>query len=292
MWTYMNTGSSATASTVTVYRHDNAVSTSHLATGTLSIPVPGLCAILATSQNCLIVSQGNAQVLYTLGQSSDGAITFSSTDVTFPASLSPTRVAWRVNDDCSRFTVDTYIFALFGGSFTLVANNFNSFAWIALDRSFTYAVLLGAIWKYDSSINSFRSNYSTLSSDFTAGTTIQSYGSRVVVSRMSASSALLNAFIDSGSALALLPAISLSGFTSTPKIALSPQLAMASIYGASNSAAITKLYFIDYAERSLDELEFPEEAVFDPSSLHVVLEESWMYIRQLASANQAAGDNE
>jgi hypothetical protein len=188
--------------------------------------------------------------------------------------------------------VDTYIFALFGGSFTLVANNFNSFAWIALDRSFTYAVLLGAIWKYDSSINSFRSNYSRLSSDFTAGTTIQSYGSRVVVSRMSASSALLSAFIDSGSALALLPAISLSGFTSTPKIALSPQLAMASIYGASNSAAITKLYFIDYAERSLDELEFPEEAVFDPSSLHVVLEESWMYIRQLASANQAAGDNE
>lgn len=291
MWTYINTGTSATTSTVTVYKHNDAISTSRFATGTLSIPVAGQCVILATSQNCLIVSQGNAHVLYTLSQSSSGAITFKSTDITFPASLAQTKVNWRVNTDCSRFTVDSYIFALFGGSYTLVANNFIDFAWIALDQTFTYAVVAGAIWKYDSSINSFRSNYSTLDSGFTAGTTIRSYNTRVVVSRLSSSRALVNAFIDTGSALTLLPSISLTGFKSTPKIALSPQLAMVSVYGASSTAAISKLYFIDYAEKSLDELDFPDEAVFDPSSLHIVLEESWMYIRQLASSLRTAGEN-
>jgi len=279
MWTYINTGSSATTSTVTVYKHDNTISTSHLASGSLSISVAGSCVILATSQKCLIVSQGSSYLLYTLNQSSTGTITFSSIDITFPASLSPNKITWRLNSDCSRFTVGKYIFALFSGSYSLIANNFSTFSWIALDQSFTYAVVVGAIWKYDSTTNAYKSYYSTLNSAFTAGTVIQSSNSKIVVSKINSSDAFVNAFTDSGSALTLLPSLSLSGFKSTPKIALSPQLTLISIYGASSTGAITKLYYIDYSEKSFDELDFPDEAVFDPLNLYIVLEESWIYIR-------------
>jgi hypothetical protein len=117
-WTYINTGSAATTSTITVNQHNDAISSTHLATGTLSISYTGLCVILATSQNCLIVSQGTTYILYTLTQSSAGAITFTPLDITTTVSSAPTKVSWKVSTDCSKIAVDNYIYATFGGSFS------------------------------------------------------------------------------------------------------------------------------------------------------------------------------
>ena len=286
-WIYINTGSSATVTNITVNQHNDALST-HLATGTLSISYTGLCVILATSQNCLVISKGTTYLLYVLTQSSLGAITFTPTDITAAVSNAPTKVSWKVSTDCSKISVDNYIFASFSGSFSLVNNNFNKFTWIAIDKTFTYALLSGSIWKYDATSN-LNKSYSTLNSTFTSGSQLLSYSTRIIVYQLTSLSALVNSFIDTGSALTQLPSIQMSGFKATPKIALSPQLSLVVIYGASTNAALTNIYYIDYSDKTFDVLDFPEDAVFDPSSLYICLEETWMYVRQLASSLQTPG---
>lgn len=292
MWAYINTGSTATTSTVTVYQHNDALTT-HLATGSLTITFTGLCTILASSQSCLIVSQGSSTyVLYALSQSSTGVITFTPTDITTSAAVSPTKVAWRVNNDCSKFTIDSYIFANFGGSYTLVSNNFNKFIWLALDQTFTYALVAGAIWKYDGSSNIYKSYYTSLNATFTSGSGLQSSGNNIIVYKMGSTSALVNAFTDSGSSLTILPIISISGYKSTPKIAVSPQLSLFAVYGASNSGALVSFNYIDFTGRTIDEVDFPTESIFDPLNVYICLEETWLYVRQLASTLQTiAGGN-
>jgi hypothetical protein len=131
-WIYLNSAVSSTASTINVYQHNDTLST-HIATGTLSIAYTGLCAILVYSQNCIIVSQGSTYTLYSISQNANGTIIFDPIDITSLASLSPTKVVWRVNSDCSKFAVDSYIFAFFSGSYSIVSNNFLTFAWLALD---------------------------------------------------------------------------------------------------------------------------------------------------------------
>lgn len=291
-WVYINTATTATTTTITVNQHNDAVTSTHLGTGALTISYIGLCVILATSQNCLIISKGTTYILYTLTQSSTGAITFTPKDITNTVSSAQTKVSWQVSNDCSRFSVDSYIYATFSGSFALANSNLNSFVWISIDKTFTYALVAGSIWKYDSPNNVYKSYYSTLNSTFTSGSVIQSYNKSIIVYKLTSSSALVNAFVDSGSSLALLPNMLVTGFIATPKIALSPQLSLVVIYGASTAKALNSIYYIDYTDKSVDKLDFPEDAVFDPSSVYISLEETWMYVRQLASSLQTPGDNE
>lgn len=85
----------------------------------------------------------------------------------------------------------------------------------------------------------------------------------------------------------------MSGFNATPKIALSPQLSLVVIYGASTTnASLNNIYYVDYNGKSINLLDFPQGAVFDPYNVYITLEETWMYVRQLASTLQTPGNNQ
>jgi hypothetical protein len=89
---------------------------------------------------------------------------------------------------------------------------------------------------------------------------------------MGSADVILKAFVDNGATLTSILNTQITGFKSTPKIAISPQLSLVVIYGASSSAEIINFYSIDYTDKTFEELDFPTETVFDPSNLYVILE--------------------
>jgi hypothetical protein len=93
------------------------------------------------------------------------------------------------------------------------------------------------------------------------------------------------AFSDNSTTLTLAASFSLT-YTSTPKVAISSELTKLAIYGKGASGANMNLYFIDYAGSTYETLEFPAETVLDPLNVYIALEETWLYVRQLASTLQ------
>lgn len=75
-------------------------------------------------------------------------------------------------------------------------------------------------------------------------------------------------------------------FNSTPKIILSPQLTKLLIFGTTSSGLFTDFYFLDYTNKLDQNLDFPTTSILDPVNTLVLLEENWLYIRQLASNKQ------
>jgi hypothetical protein len=180
LWFYINTGSAFTSSTITVYRQDDTLS-SHLATGVLSISYTGVCTILATSKNCLIVSQGTTTYnLYTLSQNSN-TLAFSSADISLWAGMT-TSTIWKVNDDCSKFSKGKFVFAYSTTSsdFAFVSNTQN-LVWTAIDSTLTYAYVSGVIWKYNSAKNLYVSYYTNISSSSYTTPTLVSYNNQLII---------------------------------------------------------------------------------------------------------------
>lgn len=275
-WVFVN---SAASSSIAVYRHDDSVSPAHYVTQTIS-SLGSSCTVVAASKNCVIATNANAYTLY------DVTASVVPTVITTQVGNSPTTL--QITDDCSKFRVDNKVYAKVNSNYQSVGGTFSSL--VALDQTFTYVLADGVIWKYSASINAYQSYYS-VNSAFTAGTVLQSYSNSLIAYKLG-SSVLINAFIDNGSSLSLLPSIQLAGYSTTPKIAVSPQLSMIAVYGAnSNSSASTNLYHADFSAKTVETVAFPSEAVLDPSNMFVSLEETWLYVRQLASPLQTTPGN-
>lgn len=159
----------------------------------------------------------------------------------------------QVSDDCSKFRVDSKIFAKLNGSFQLTNSSIASL--VALDQTFIYALGDNSIWKYSSTSNSYQNYSISLNSTFAAGTVLQSYNGSLVAYQTAAASAKFAAFIEQGSSVKLLSVTEISGYKSTPNIAISPQLSFIIVYGSSSSdAALIKLYSIDYTGQTVKAL--------------------------------------
>lgn len=221
-WFYINTGASAISSSVTLYSQVDSL-TSHLSTGVISITFTGLCSILATSSKCMIISQGTSSYLLYSFTSTTVNTTFTNTNITYFAGISSVTgsTVWNINNDCSKFSIGSQIFAytVAAAGFALVGN-LNNFAWTALDSSFTYGLAPGAIFKYSSSSNIYKSYYS-LDTTFSTASNIVSSSSNIAVYKLTSTSATLSAFYDNGTALTLVLSLSLT-FVATPKITFSP----------------------------------------------------------------------
>ena len=157
-----------------------------------------------------------------------------------------------------------------------------------MDASYGYAIVQTDIWKFDNSSTKgvYKSYLSNISSLFDANTVIQSYQSRLVIYTFSATSAFINVFADNGTVLTKILEVQYSTFTATPKIILSPGLTKLLVFGTTSSGLFTDFYFLDYANKLYQNLDFPTTSVLDPANTLVLLEENWLYVRQLASSKQ------
>ncbi len=183
------------------------------------------------------------------------------TTVSITSSISGTISKWMISDDCSRFSAGNNIFASASSnsSYSSVSNN-NAFNWTVIDSTFTYALVSGAIWKYNSTANAFNSYYSSSNLTFTSSSTIKSYSNRLIIYELTSSAANAMVFLDNttSSSLSLISTISLSSFLAAPKVALSPQLSKLIVYGTrSNGTLYTSFYYFDYSKLTTSTLTFP-----------------------------------
>jgi hypothetical protein len=261
-WIFVNSGT--TNSTITIYRQDDSVSSTHLASQTISI-FRSNCAIVAASKNCFIFKSGSSYSLYNISSSP-----YTSADITSQVGTIGNSTIVQISNDCSKFRVNSNIFAKFNGLFQ--QTNANTISFIALDQSFTYALANSAMWKYTSASNSYQNYYNNASLAFSTGSMLQSNNGNIIAYQLGSSNSHVTALVDNGITLTILLNTTVSGYSSAPKIAISPLLSLVVVYGASGNTPIINFYSIDYINEAFTVLNFPSEAVFDPSSLYVILE--------------------
>ena len=84
-----------------------------------------------------------------------------------------------------------------------------------------------------------------------------------------------------------------NGYDATPSVHVSPQVTKMLVYGLKSGAASTSFFYIDFTTATLRDLTFPAYSIFDPANLKIILEEDWMYVRQLQSGLQTiSGGNQ
>ena len=156
-------------------------------------------------------------------------------------------------------------------------------SWIAYDGTMTYILTSTTISKWIS--GSYSTVYTFNSTTFSAGV-IASYSNRVVVGVPGATTAAGYVFVDNSNNLTQIFSHSSTGYASTPSMKISPQLKNILIYGVANSSFTSYFYYIDYASATTTTLTFPASAIFDPANILIMLEDNWLYIRQLYSVLQ------
>jgi hypothetical protein len=196
-----------------------------------------------------------------------------------------------ISNDCLRIKTDSKIFSAPSTSSSFVDAGATT-GWLSVDSSLTYVLQASAILKFSSGNTSYDSVYTFSNLTFSAGSMIQTYSNRIVVYSTTASTANLNVFIDNSGTLTELLALAPTGFDSAPQVKTSSQLTKVLIYGLVSAAAKTYFYFVDYTTSSNRVITFPTVAIFDPAAIGLILEDSWLYVRQLASGSQTiAGGN-
>lgn len=175
--------------------------------------------------------------------------------------MTNTSAAIQVSDDCSKFSVGNNAYVKGNNTnYSITTGNIAGSS-VIFDQNFNYAFADGSIWKYSSTNSSYqRYSNNSINSSFTTAAILKSYNTSLVLYQLNSSNALLNAYVDSGNSLSLISSISASSFASTPKIALSPQLTLAAIYGVSSSNSSTSIIafnYIDYSAKTVQSITFP-----------------------------------
>lgn len=227
---------------------------------------------------------------------SNGSISFKKTNITFTANSLVDKSNWRISKDCLYFSAGKEVISYSSnGAYAFANSNFRTLSPIALDYSYGYALVQKEIWKFDntSTKGTYKSYMTNISDLFDANTVVRSYQNRLILYTLSATSAFINVFGDNGTVLTKILEVQYTSFASTPKIILSPGLTKFIIFGTTASGLFTDFYFIDYDNKLSQNLDFPTTSVIDPANTLVLLEENWLYVRQLASSKQTvAGGNQ
>ena len=218
--------------------------------------------------------------------SSNNALSSSSTNLTSLLS-GWTASSLKISADCSKLYASPKIYSLISGAYTPVNANAN---WLAFDDSLTYGLISGSILKY--STNAYQTVYSNLSAAYGPGTVILSYANRIIVYLLDTNRLSFDIYADNANALKLISSQNLS-FTAAPSISVSSYLTKLLIYGANSASTQPYLFFIDYAKLSIQTLAYPLKTTFDPKNYLALVEENWLYTRQLQSTLQTvSGSNQ
>lgn len=202
------------------------------------------------------------------------------------------KTRWGVSTDCSKFRVNQIMFTSFL-NFSEPTNDASSSNWLASDQTLTYQLFTTSIKKYSLSINGYKdyltnlANITNVNVTYDASTIMRSSSNGLILYRINGGIIDLVAFADTGSTLAKVVELQVTGFTATnQQVIISPDLSKVIIYGSKGASLISNLYHIDFAKKTWVSIDFPTEAIFDSSNVFIALEENWLYIRQLESGLQ------
>ena len=222
-------------------------------------------------------------MLYKLTNNGTGAATEGSFDLTSALS-GDSSVTWTISADCLKIKSETglYMASAMSGTY---ASSTNTTSWLATDSTMNYALTASAILKYSGS--SFTEVYSFVGLTLGATSTLSADGGNLLVVEATASDVQAFAFVDNNGNLTEVFTHTSAGYTSAPSVQTSPLCTKILISGKNGSAFATYFFFIDYAAQASTELTFPSSSVLDPANVRLLVDDSWLYVRQLASSLQS-----
>ena len=96
-------------------------------------------------------------------------------------------------------------------------------------------------------------------------------------------------FIDDGAGLTSLLAVEETAFVNKANIAYSPTLTKVVGYGSALNETIVRAYHIDYTTLTYEAIDFPTHNIFDPENVFILINDAWLYLRQLPSPLASVG---
>jgi hypothetical protein len=196
-WTYIDT-SSGTSSVFTFYSYKTGVTNNYI-TGTHTIS--GINTVLTSSLLCKVVFSSPSTYRVITLATSGNTITSTPLDISLAVNaLSTSKILWKISDDCNFLLIDTSILKLSSGTYQVINSNLNV---VAIDSSFTYALVGNAIYKYSSTTNTFSSYKTGISANFIGNSELFRSTTRIILLYKNTNSLYLNAFTDVNGTLTL-----------------------------------------------------------------------------------------
>lgn len=155
------------------------------------------------------------------------------------------------------------------GTYTVINSGINV---VAMDSSFSYALVGAAIFKYNSASNSFTSYKTNISANFIATSTLLSYNNRLILWCNNNNSLYINVLSDVNGSLVTIYDNSHLSFTGTPSISISPQLTKVCINGVVNNVLYVRYFHVNYTTNSWTPVSFPTDAIFDKSAVKIIVD--------------------
>jgi hypothetical protein len=185
---------------------------------------------------------------------------------------------WKFSNDCSRILISNSLLV------QIVNTTFSSIiltkTWISADQSLIYALDTIGIWKFDSTLNSFTKLYVYAFKGLNSNVYMFSTSSALILY----STTSLYSFAYNGSNLIPILNTLISSTISNPTFSLSSSLTNVLIYGNSITNASTYsilCYNFNYTSASYQNITFPTTYIVDITKTTLLIEDNWIYVRQL-----------
>lgn len=139
-----------------------------------------------------------------------------------------------------------------------------------------------AIWKFNSVSNTFASYKTglTLIAAPTSSALLRSSNSLILWLK-NANSLQVIVFNEFNGSLFTIYSVTHQSFDSSPSIVVSPLLTKVCVYGIVSSSLYIKYFHVDYANNAFKDITFPTDSIVDSNAFLILLEENWLYVRQL-----------
>lgn len=83
------------------------------------------------------------------------------------------------------------------------------------------------------------------------------------------------------------------GFSSAPTIHVSSRMTKIIIYGVVGNQPDASFFYVNYDGLQMTLIGFPYESILDPNNVRLILDEKWLYVRQMPSNLQpVSGGNQ
>jgi hypothetical protein len=209
------------------------------------------------------------------------------TDILNNLSFSATN--WKFSNDCQRILVKNYLLIYIksiASSVTILSK-----PWISADETLTYALDSIGIWKFDPQANNFIQYYVSQFNDLDNSTIIIASDPALILY----SRTCIYTLAISGNNLIPVFNMSISNTILNPNFSFSASLRNLVIYGPSstNTYIYTILGFcIDYSKLTYQNITIPTSYITDITKTKILIEDDWIYIRQLNSSIYQNGNLE
>lgn len=284
-WTYLSTNILTHTTTFLFYTSvDN--NGSNIVNNNFTIA--GLWKLVGESSTCKLVQSkvNNDYYLYRYSLSSNLFSVVSNVTASI-SGVASNITSWKFADDCSRIIgQDYYLVVVKSTSTSYLFNN----SWIAVDSSTNYAYDAQGIWKFSTASNIFLLYRSGSLKGLTSNVVIVASGNALVIYSTSNQSVYIYAFNNNGSALALVFNTSITGFLFGPTLSLSSSLINLVIYGSNPQNAVLG-YYINYSSKTYQSISIPQTDILRITNTIILIEDSWLYIRQLANTSNITDGN-